>query len=261
MDYYGILGVEQTASASEIKKAYRQKARETHPDVNKEEGAEDLFKKVSEAYSVLSDPEKRAQYDNPTPHMPGFPGGGGINIDDFIRAATQGRGFGRQQEPTSPQPGMSIRVQKELSLYEAMFGTKASGEARFVAKCGGCGGLGGKDFSEKCAACGGSGHIITQTGMMTVTQTCKRCMGVGKVPKENCDECSGSGMKEYTSEFSYDIPSGFAGGAIGVAGKGAPGLFGGPPGDVRVEVRVRFPDVSKDELTEEELAVFKKHLT
>lgn len=264
MDYYDILGVERSASPEEIKKAYRKKAHETHPDVNKDDtGAEDKFKMVAEAYGVLGDAEKKAMYDNPAHGFAGgFPGGPGFNIEDFINAHMGGVRINPfEQNQGGAENGLSVRVRSEITLYGAMFGSESSGEARFVAKCGECGGMGGMDFSEKCEACGGVGHVVLQSGMMTMTHMCKRCMGKGKAAKDICGECSGSGMKEYVSEYSYTTPPGFFGGVVNILGKGAPGVFGGPAGDIRVEVKVKYPEVDFSEVTEEELNVFKKYLT
>ena len=258
MNYYDILGVGKEASSDEIKKAYRLKARETHPDVNKASDAEDRFKEASEAYSVLSDPAKRKQYDNPSSFQGGgFPGG--FNMGDFINS-NFGFGGPQRRDPNVPQQGATVRISKELSIYEALFGAEVEGTANFEAMCGNCAGQGGTNFSNKCEACGGSGQVVMVQGMLRMQQTCGACRGRGFLTMDICQDCSGSGNKRYLSKFSYTTPPGFFGGRLGIEGKGAPGTKGGPNGDVIVEVTVKPVSIDVNNITEEELKILKKHL-
>lgn len=259
MDYYKILGVSKDASQDEIKKAYRIRAKETHPDVNDSSEAEEEFKKVSEAYSVLGNPDKRVEYDNPSQNFGGF----GINIDDFLNSnfgPFGGAGF-RRKKDNGPIKGASLRVKKEISVYESIFGVEVvDGVASFRAMCSKCFGEGGTDFSDVCKACGGSGVVVLNKGMMLIKQTCRECSGAGKRPKNICNECSGSGVREYSSNFSYTIPNNFLGGKILVEGAGAPGIRGGPPGDIIVEVGVKPPKINIEGISERDKEILKKHL-
>ena len=135
------------------------------------------------------------------------------------------------------------------------------GSANFEAMCSKCSGQGGINFSNICKTCTGSGQVVMSQGNMHIQQVCQRCGGRGATASDICEGCSGSGGKRYTSEFSYSIPSGFFGGRIGVEGKGAPGLNGGPNGDVIVEVSVRPSSVDINNITKEELEILKKHLS
>jgi len=260
MDYYDILGVSKDASKDEIKTAYRKKARETHPDVNKEPDAEDRFKEVSEAYAVLSDEQRRMQYDNPD--MPGFNG----SIEDFLRAHFSGVGpFGRQRTasraPNTQERGANVHTQNQVSVFESLFGTTLHGEAKFISKCVDCNGLGGEDFTQICDVCEGAGFLDTSSGQMHMRRSCSNCTGTGVLPKVKCESCHGRGMRDYSVVYSVAIPSGFRGGGILVPGKGAPGLFEGPTGDLMVEVGVRFPEIDVNEASVEEIDVLKKYLS
>jgi len=261
MDYYDILGVSKGATKEEIKKAYRQKARETHPDVNNGDlAAEEKFKQVSEAYSVLGDDTKRAEYDNPEVANFG-------NIEDFINAHFAGGPFGAPRRrtasraPNTPEPGPSVRARQDISLYDSMFGVTLTGVAGFVAKCDECNGLGGSDFTSVCSTCGGRGFQETNSGRMVIRNACGECSGAGVLPKNKCPGCSGHGKKHYDSEYTLGVPAGFRGGSLLVEGAGAPGVFGGPSGDLMVEVAIRFPEVDTSQLSNEEISVLKKFLS
>ena len=258
MNYYDILGVSKTASTEEIKKAYRLKARETHPDVNKEQGTEDKFKEVNEAYTVLSDVDKRMQYDNPSPFS-GVGSSGGFNIGDFLNS-NFGFGGPRRRDINAPSKGATLRISKELSIFEALLGIDLSEVVNFEAMCNVCAGQGGTDFSNKCSTCGGAGQIVMSQGRMRIQQSCPKCGGRGALAVDTCVECLGTGSKQYTSDFSYSISPGFFGGRIGVEGKGAPGINGGPSGDVIVEVTVKPSLIDVNNITEDELKTLKKYL-
>jgi len=256
MDYYDILGVDKDASQDDIKKAYRRRARETHPDVNKSPEAEDEFKKISEAYSVLGDENKRKNYDNPT--IPGFNG----NLEDFLDAH-----FGRVRRtkntytPNTPKPGATVHVQVKISLFESIFGVKLAKKAEFISKCDNCNGLGGFDFTNTCSGCEGKGYQELNRGVMVFRKTCVDCSGTGFVPSKVCSVCEGSAKKKYTSDYNVELPPGFSGGVINVEGKGAPGLFGGSSGDLLLNVSITPPDINIDEVTEEEISVLRKYLS
>jgi molecular chaperone DnaJ len=264
-DFYDILGVSKDASQEEIKKAYRAKARETHPDVNKDDPkAEEKFKAISEAYSVVGDPDKRAEYDmrgQGFSGMGGFPGFSGFgNMDDFMSNFINiNMGGNRQQNRNAPRMGGSVRVERVISLYDAIIGMELKDAVSFVAECAMCNGLGGTDI-DKCSVCGGSGTRQTRQGMMFVRSTCPSCRGIGGTPTKKCEGCSGSRKKEYTSEFSVHIPQGFSGGDFTIQGKGAPGMNGGPPGNIQLGVQVRVASIDEAVLSEEEKSVLKKFL-
>ena len=195
MNYYDILGVSPKASSDEIKKAYRLKAKETHPDVNKNPEAEAEFKKISEAYTTLKDPDKRMQYDNPS-SFPGMGAPGGFDIGDFLNANFGFGGGIPKRNVNAPSKGATLRVVKELSIYEALFGAEVEGESNFKSMCNVCSGQGGTNFSNTCKTCGGKGQVIISQGMMHIQQPCGNCKGRGKVPVNGCEECSGSGNKQ-----------------------------------------------------------------
>jgi len=261
MNYYDILGVSKDASTEDIKKAYRKKARETHPDVNKDDpSAEEKFKQVSEAYTVLSDVAKRAEYDNPS--VPGFNG----DLEDFLNAHFRSGPFGRNRRtatraPNQSEPGASVRATATISLYDSVVGCSLHDKIEFVASCDDCNGLGGEDFTKLCQNCGGTGYHESRQGVLTMRQVCTRCSGTGVLPAKPCASCDGSTKKSYTQEYTVDIPVGFRGGRTILEGKGAPGMFGGPPGDLHLEIAVKFPDVDVSNLTDEEKLILKKYLS
>lgn len=263
MDYYDILGVSRDAGQSEIKKAYRNKAKELHPDVNTEDPeAESKFKQVVEAYGVLGDEEKRASYDNP----------GMGSLEDFLsNLANMGMdpsvfgGFGgrpRTSSSTGPLPtqGHHVKTGAQISLFDSFFGRNLKGVARFSAKCDKCDGLGGSDFSAKCDSCGGVGVHEQHNGMMSIRRTCPDCSGSGAKPNVLCEGCEGSGIAKYEREYEISIPPSFKGGRFELPGLGAPGLFGGEPGSLLVEVSVGFPDFNPDRVSEEDKEILRKYL-
>lgn len=262
--YYDILGIQRDASTEDIKRAYRQKARETHPDINKDDpDAEEKFKKISEAYSVLSDANKRAQYDNggSVDGLFSGMGGFGINIDDFISSnfGFMGRHSNRPNI-RAPRKGVSFSIHKEISMFVALFGAQIEIPVSYEADCVLCSGLGGAKMAS-CGSCGGRGFISHTNGIMQMRVDCRTCRGVGQVPTEKCTGCV-AGKKRYDSVIKLEIPKDFISGeSIIVSGAGAPGINGGPNGDVKVDVVIKPPKINIASLSEEELAAFRKYFS
>jgi molecular chaperone DnaJ len=240
-DYYEVLGVARDVDAARLKKAYRELALKYHPDQNPDDpDAESKFKEVSEAYTVLSDPEKRARYDRR-----GFDdGGGGVGVD--LSAFTElfdslfGDLFGRKKARAA---GRDLRYTLELSFEEAALGVKKT--IKFPARvecetCGGSGAKGGEAGLKTCTSCNGRGEIKMQQGFFSLNKKCLTCGGTGKVVETKCESCSGAGTVEKEREFEVSIPAGAEDGAMRrVAGQGEPGRHGGAAGDLNVIVRVK----------------------
>lgn len=255
-DYYEVLGVSREATAEEIKKAYRRLARKYHPDANPDNKAEaeERFKEIAEAYEVLSDPEKRANYDRfghaaaDGQGFGGFGGGFGGFGGDFgglgdIFDMFFGGG-GRQRR--GPERGADIRVDVEISFKEAAFGLEKDIRVPRVETCSTCGGSGAAPGTrpQTCAACGGTGQIqfaqSTPFGRIVQTRTCERCHGAGRIIEKPCDTCHGSGQVRRTRSIKIKIPAGVdTGTRLRVAGEGEAGLRGGPRGDLYVYIHVR----------------------
>ena len=256
-DYYEVLGLSKGASADEIKKAYRQMAKKYHPDMNPDnKEAEQKFKDVNEAYAVLSDPEKKAQYDQyghaAFDQSSGF-GGGGFGGFDFdvgdIFSSFFGGGFGSsrsQSRANAPIPGDDIGVRVILSFEEAVFGCKKEVSYGRVQRCDSCSGSGAKKGTspEKCSKCGGSGTIRVQQrtafGMMQSTSSCPDCNGTGKIIKTPCDNCRGKGYVKINKKLEVSIPAGIDDGQrIALRSQGNEGRNGGATGDLIIQVSVR----------------------
>lgn len=254
-DYYEVLGVSRETTAEEIKKAYRKLARQYHPDANPDNkaAAEAKFKEIAEAYEVLSDPEKRANYDrfgHAATDGQGFGGfGGGFNgFGDFgglgdIFDMFFGSG-GRQRR--GPEKGADVRVDMEISFKEAAFGLEKDIRVPRVETCSTCGGSGAAPGTrpQPCVACGGTGQIqfaqSTPFGRIVQTRTCERCHGMGRIIEKPCGTCHGSGQVRRTRNIHIKIPAGVdTGTRLRVAGEGETGLRGGPPGDLYVYIHVR----------------------
>ena len=260
-DYYEVLGLKKGASESEIKSAFRKKAMKYHPDRNPgDKEAEEKFKEVNEAYSILSDPEKKSRYDQfgfagVDPNS-GF-GQGGFNAGNFedmfgdIFGSMFGGGFGgfggrQQARRNGPRKGQDMQARVTITFDEAFFGTKKKIKLRKDVKCKDCGGTGAEKGSAKkvCPVCNGSGQIRNQRqtpfGMMANVTTCNNCGGSGEVIENPCPTCGGSGTvkKEVTIEVS--IPAGIDDQqVVSIRGQGGPGMNGGPDGDLFVIVNVR----------------------
>ena len=263
-DYYEVLGVSKTATDDEIKRAFRKLAKQYHPD-NKQTGDEAKFKEVGEAYAILSDPEKRRQYDQ-FGHQAftnnGNAGFSGFSADDIdlgdIFSEIFGSGFGgfggfsnfggssRTSSRTNskrPRKGADSLVSVTLSFDEAINGCKKTITLDLNEKCDSCHGAGG--FDEKtCPTCGGSGRIVSEQrslfGVFQTQTTCNTCGGSGRVFKRVCSECNGTGNVKRRKEIEVTIPEGVdTGYQLRISGKGSAGVNGGPNGDIYIEFKVK----------------------
>jgi molecular chaperone DnaJ len=247
-DSYEVLGIERDASEQQIKKAFRQLARELHPDVNAHDpGAEEKFKEAAEAYEILSDPERRATYDRygheglrSGGYAPNFDGFG--SIGDLFNAFFGGGAGARQ----GPAQGGDLAIAVELDLVEAANGAKVHVAYEAVDRCERCHGNGAEPGTpiETCERCGGAGQLqaVTRTpfGQMMRTMVCDVCHGDGRVPKQPCGECRGRGRITARRELDVDVPAGIADGQrIRLSGRGHEGEAGAPAGDLYVVVGVR----------------------
>ena len=255
-DYYEVLGVDRNADAATIKKAYRQLAKKYHPDMNPgDKEAEQKFKEAAEAYSVLSDDNKRRQYDQ-FGHAAFEQGGGGAGGFDF-NGADMGDIFGdifgdlfgggsRRRANNGPMKGANLRASVRITFEEAVFGCEKELELSLKDECTNCHGTGAKPGTspETCPKCGGRGQVVmTQQslfGMVQNVTTCPDCGGTGKIIKEKCTSCGGSGYTSSRKKIKVSIPPGIDNGqCVRIAGKGEPGTNGGPRGDLLVEVVVQ----------------------
>jgi molecular chaperone DnaJ len=250
-DFYKLLGVERNASDAEIKKSYRSKAMKYHPDRNADNPteAEAKFKQIKEAYEVLSDPKKRAAYDQfghagVDPSMGagrgGFSGAEGFG-DIFGDVFGDIFGGGRQRS-SGVQRGSDLRHILEISLEEAVAGTEQKIHIPVLVSCKECSGSGAKKGSSPviCSTCHGHGQVRMQQGFFSIQQTCPTCRGTGKQIKDPCGVCYGQGRVQETKTLSVKIPAGVdTGDRIRLAGEGEAGERGGPAGDLYVEIQVR----------------------
>ena len=258
-DYYEVLGVSKTATDAEIKKAFRVLAKKYHPDMNPgDKEAEKKFKEASEAYAVLSDPEKRRQYDQfgHAAFDGGAGGAGGFGGFDFngadfgdIFGDIFGDLFGGRRGSagarSGPMKGANLRTSVRITFEEAVFGTEKEIELTVKEECKTCHGTGAKPGTspETCPKCGGKGQVVfTQQsffGTVRNVQACPDCGGTGKIIKEKCTDCHGSGFVPMKKRFAVTIPAGIDNGQCKrLAGQGEPGINGGSRGDVLVEVIV-----------------------
>lgn len=246
-DYYEVLGVDQNASVDEVKKAYRKLARKYHPDVNKEADAEDKFKEVKEAYDTLSDPQKKARYDqfghaDPNQGFGGagdFGGGFGDIFDMFF-------GGGGRRNPNAPRQGADLQYTMTLEFKEAVFGKETEIEIPREETCQTCTGSGAKPGTkpETCSHCGGSGQLNveqnTPFGRVVNRRVCQHCQGTGKFIKEKCTTCGGKGKVRKRKKINVKVPAGIDHGQqLRVSGQGEAGTNGGPPGDLFVVFNVK----------------------
>lgn len=258
-DYYEVLGVDKNADDAALKKAYRALAKKYHPDMNPgDKEAEKKFKEASEAYAVLSDPEKRCQYDQfgHAAFDGGAGGAGGFGGFDFngadfgdIFGDIFGDLFGGRRGSagarSGPMKGANLRTSVRITFEEAVFGTEKEIELTVKEECKTCHGTGAKPGTspETCPKCGGKGQVVfTQQsffGTVRNVQACPDCGGTGKIIKEKCTDCHGSGFVPMKKRFAVTIPAGIDNGQCKrLAGQGEPGINGGPRGDVLVEVIV-----------------------
>jgi molecular chaperone DnaJ len=258
-DFYETLGVPRNADEKEIRKAYRNLARKYHPDVCKDPGAEARFKEINEAYSVLSDQQKRAQYDQlghetftsaskgSYTGAGGF-GGGGFSADfsgfgdifDFF-----GGGFGGQQRYRGPQSGNDLLMQIQISLEEAVAGADREIEVIHTEACVTCNGTGSETKKQlNCPRCGGTGQLrqMSQTvfGQFVRMTTCNECQGKGKIPERRCGTCRGSGHTRVKRKLTVHIPAGIDSGMrLRMEGYGEAGDYGASNGDLFIEIHVK----------------------
>jgi molecular chaperone DnaJ len=247
---YEALGVSKTASPDEIKRAYRKLARQYHPDANAgDKEAEERFKEVQGAYDVLSDPEKRKQYDafgSADGRAGGFPGGapGGINFDfGDISDLFGGFGdiFGRGRGRERASRGADLQAQVSLSFEDSLRGIETQIPVEAELACRECGGSGARPGTSPtiCPECKGRGVTVESQGLFGLSHPCPRCSGNGTVIESPCPRCHGSGRERRTKRYKVKIPAGVKDGTqIRLKGKGEPGYGGGPPGDLIVVTRV-----------------------
>jgi len=250
-DLYGTLGVPKGASQDEIKKAYRKLARQYHPDANPgDASAEERFKEVQGAYDVLSDPEKRKQYDRFGSANGRGPGPGGVNFDgfDFADLGDLGDIFGglfgragRAQQQQRGQRGSDLEVEVRLSFDDSLKGVETTIPVELETACRECGGSGAKPGTAPtlCPECRGRGVISESQGLFALSQPCPRCRGNGTVIEDPCPRCHGSGRERRTKRYTVKIPAGVKDGSrIRLRGKGEAGYGGAEAGDLYVVTRV-----------------------
>lgn len=265
-DYYEVLGVSKGASDDEIKKAFRKTAKKYHPDMHPDDKeCEEKFKECQEAYAVLSDPEKRRQYDQfgHAAFEGGAGGAGGFDFSGMDMGDIFGDIFGdlfgggrRSSANNGPMKGSNVRLSLRITFEEAVFGCSKEIEFNYKETCSTCGGNGAKPGTsqETCTKCGGKGKVVYTTqslfGTMQNVQTCPECQGSGKVIKEKCPSCHGTGYINKKVKKTVDIPAGIDNGqCVRVRDYGEPGRNGGPRGDLLVEVIVgRNPNFERQDM-------------
>jgi molecular chaperone DnaJ len=258
-DYYEVLGLEHGASADDVKKAFRKLAYQYHPDRNKEKGSEEKFKEISEAYAVLSDPEKKQKFD-----AYGHAGiNGNYSQEDIFRGADFSDfgfdpedlfsrifggsfGFGFRQQRTGPPKGRDIETKVEITLEQAASGTEVELNLNKYDRCSRCGGNGAEPGSSviTCPACGGRGQVQRQVsspfGRMITVMPCDRCGSRGRIIEKPCSRCRGAGVEEARKKISVKVPAGIEENVyLTLRGQGDAGQQGGPPGDLYVGVRIK----------------------
>ncbi len=264
-DYYEVLGVSREADQDEIKKAYRKLAVKYHPDNNPgDKSAEEKFKELGEAYEAVSDPQKRAAYDqyghnafdpraragrgggsgggfhDPFDIFRDVFGGGGNIFDEFFG------GGGQRNDPTQAQRGNDLRFDLEISFEEAALGCEKEISVTKPDRCDACSGNGSEPGSKTraCGTCNGRGQVITSRGIFSIAQTCPHCQGAGKVIEKPCRSCQGSGRKDKTKKITLRIPAGVdSGSRLRSSGNGESGLRGGPSGDLYVVLHLKAHEI------------------
>lgn len=263
-DYYEVLGVSRTADAEEIKKAYRKLAVKYHPDKNPgDHAAEEKFKELGEAYEALSDPQKRAAYDQYghaafDPRQRASRGGGGFHDPfDIFREVFGGGGGGSIFEnifggadPTAPRRGDDLRYDLEITLEEAALGCEKEISVTKMDRCDACDGYGAELGSKMrpCATCGGRGQVLTSRGIFSIAQTCPHCKGTGHILEKPCKTCHGEGKRQKSSKIKLRIPAGVDGGSrLRSTGNGEAGFRGGPAGDLYVILHIKEHEIFQRE--------------
>jgi len=262
-DYYEVLGLSKGASDDEIKRSYRKLAKMYHPDVNKAKDAEAKFKEINEAYEVLSDPQKKATYDQfghaglENGGMGGFGGFEGFSggfgdlgdiFESFMGGGFSNFGFGSRgsSRQSGPMKGENRYMQMSIEFLDAVKGIKKTINVNVDKPCSSCDGSGAKSKSdiEKCSTCNGSGKVLRQTrtafGVMQTQTACPDCKGTGKIIKNKCSTCRGNGYINKKESVDVSIPAGISSGQqIRVQGYGEKGFNGGPNGDLYIEIIVK----------------------
>jgi len=268
-DYYEVLGVNRNATEAEIKKAYRKLALKHHPDVSPEKGeAEEKFKEITEAYEILSNPNKRATYDRfgqsgfqQAPPGAGFGDFGGVGSFSDIFETFFGGGFGQspfqaqtRSRPSGPQRGPDVDADIEISFEDAIFGTEVQLKIPRYERCEQCNGTGAEPGTDvkNCLSCGGKGEIQRSHSIFGAQviriETCPVCRGEGKVFDASCKSCRSTGRIRTTKTIPVKVPPGaYTGLHIRKSGEGSAGIRGGPPGDLLVMIHVKPHDVFKRE--------------
>jgi len=278
-DYYELLGVSRAATADEIKKAYRQRAREFHPDANPDDAsAAEQFKKVAQAYQVLSDDQQRARYDRYGEQGVGGAGGGpsaedlfGGGLGDIFETFFGGGGGspfggGRSRGPSGPPRGQDLEVIADISFEQAVFGDEIDVALKLPTRCGDCDGSGAGEGTQPvaCSDCGGSGQVqrVRQSllGQMVTASPCGRCGGLGQIVTTPCPTCRGEGRVTSDKNYQVDVPAGVdSGSTLRLSGRGAVGPRGGGAGDLYVHLRVapheRFVRDDHDLVTEVPISI------
>ena len=262
-DYYDLLGVSRDVDGEALKRAYRRLARQYHPDINKDPGAEDRFKEIGRAYEILSDPQMRARYDQFG--EAGLGGSGMPDMGDMGGFAdlfeTFFSGFGNTSSGTrrrrGPQQGDDLRFDLTISFEEAVFGQEREIRIPHLESCDVCGGSGAKAGSgpATCSACGGVGQIRRATrtpfGSFTQVAECPNCGGSGQMIADPCNNCSGQGLRQIRKKLRINIPAGVdTGTRLRVVSEGNAGQRGGPAGDLYIFLTVKsHPRLQRDGLT------------
>ncbi len=271
-DYYEILGVDRNADKDDLKKAYRKLARKYHPDVNTDdEQAEEKFKEIQEAYEILSDDQKRARYDqfghagvNGDAHQQygGFGGqdfGGFGGFEDIFDAFFGGGFSGGERRQRRPRKGSDLRYRLEIEFEDAVFGAEKEVRIPRTEQCDKCDGTGAKPGTspKTCSSCNGQGEVKqvkeTPFGRFVNVAACNSCGGEGTIVEEPCPECRGEGKVVRRRKVKIDIPAGVDNGTrLRVRGEGQAGVYGGPPGDLYVDITVK----SHDKFTREGTTIY-----
>jgi molecular chaperone DnaJ len=253
-DYYDILGIPHNADDKEVKKAYRNLARKYHPDVCKEPGSEEKFKRINEAYSVLSDTQKRAQYDNmghetfTNASKGSYTGGGGFGSGfstDFSGFGDIFDFFGGGSRRAAPQPGADLLMRLSITLQDAVSGTDREIDVMHTEPCPSCAGSGSATKKQSiCPRCGGTGQMRQASqspfGQFIRMMTCTQCGGKGRIPERLCTECRGSGHTEAKRKVTIHIPAGIDSGMrLRMEGYGEAGNYNAPNGDLFIEIYVQ----------------------